>query len=326
MEYRRLGDAGMKVSAVALGGWINYGEGKVPQDAARQVVEAAHESGINYYDLADIYGHGKAEEQMGALLARYPRHTLVIATKVYWPMSEDPNDQGLSRKHIFESIDKSLKRLGTDYVDIYYCHRPDPETPILETARAMHDLIRMGKVLYWGTSEWSEQQLRTAYDLCRENMITPPQVEQPQFSMLYREPVESAILPLARGRGMGVVVWSPLAMGMLTGKYDQGIPQGSRFEKEDWAKQRFFNERNAEKVRRLKPIAGELGITRSQLAIAWILAQQGVSSAIIGATKPEQVRENVGAAGIHLTDDVMRRIEDVLSGGKASAAAARTQG
>ena len=325
MEYRRLGDAGIKVSAVALGGWINYGEGKMSQDAAQQVVEAAHESGVNMFDLADIYGHGKAEEQMGTLLARYPRHTLVIATKVFWPMSEDPNDQGLSRKHIFESIDKSLKRLGTDYVDIYYAHRPDPETPMLETARAMHDLIRLGKVLYWGTSEWSEQQLRDVYRLCVENALTPPQVEQPQFSMLYREPVETAILPLARGRGMGVVVWSPLAQGMLTGKYDQGVPQGSRFAREDWAKRRFFSEQNAEKVRQLKPIADELGITRAQLAIAWILAQQGVSSAIIGATKAEQVRENMAAADIHLSDDVLRRIEAVLSG-PASASTAHTQG
>lgn len=314
MQYRRQGDAGIKVSAIGLGGWINYGEGKMAQEAAGEVVEAAHEAGINYFDLADAYGRGSAEEQMGALLKHYPRHTLVIATKLFWPMSEDPNDQGLSRKHILESIDKSLVRLGTDYVDLYFCHRPDPETPILETARAMNDLIRMGKVLYWGTSEWTAEQIRTAYDLCKEYMLTPPQVEQPQFSILYREPVESQILPLARGRGFGVVVWSPLAMGMLTGKYDDGVPEGTRFQREDWAREQFLNEQNAEKVRRLKPIADELGITRSQLALTWILAHEGVSSAITGATRAEQVRENARAAEVTLSPEIMQRVEDMLAG------------
>ncbi|MFI5273168.1 MAG: aldo/keto reductase family protein [Ktedonobacterales bacterium] len=313
MDYRRLGDAGIKVSAVALGGWINYGEGKVPQESAREVVEAAHDAGINYFDLADVYGNGNAEEQMGALLSRYPRHTLVMATKVYFPMSDDPNDQGLSRKHIMESIDKSLRHLGTDYVDLYFCHRPDPETPILETARAMNDLIRQGKVLYWGTSLWSEEQLRTAYDLCKENDLTPPQVEQPRFSMLYREPVESTILPLARGRGMGVVVFSPLAQGMLTGKYDQGVPEGTRFQQEGWAREQNMTSANVTKVKRLKPIADELGITRGQLALAWILAHDGVSCAITGATRPEQVRDNARAAEVTLSADVMQRIEQALA-------------
>jgi voltage-dependent potassium channel beta subunit len=314
MHYRRLGDAGMKVSTIALGGWINYGEGKVAADEARRVVEHAYEQGINYFDLADVYGKGEAETQMGTLLKQYPRHTLVIATKVFWPMSDDINDHGLSRKHIFESIDKSLTRLGTDYVDIYFCHRPDPETPIEETVRAMDDLVRQGKVLYWGTSEWEADQIVAAYDLCERHGYYKPKVEQPQYSMLYRERVEQGILPATAPRHIGLVVWSPLAMGMLTGKYDDGIPEDSRFAREDWVRERFMNDTNAARVRNLKPIADELGITRSQLALAWALRHPSVSSVITGATRPAQVDENVGAAAVTLSADVVQAIERVLSG------------
>lgn len=312
MQYRRLGAAGMKVSTVALGGWINFGEGKVAQDTARGIVETAYDSGINFFDLADVYGNGGAEEQMGAILKQYPRHTLVISTKVFWPMSDDINDRGLSRKHILESIDKSLKRLQTDYVDIYFCHRPDPETPIRETAQAMHTLIEQGKVLYWGTSEWSGAQITEAYEVCDRYGWHLPRVEQPQYSMLYRERVEGEILPVTAPRGIGLVTWSPLAMGMLTGKYDAGIPEDTRFQREPWAKERYFNDQNAARVRRLKPIADELGISRSQLALAWVLRHPGMSSVIIGATRPEQVQENVGAAEVELSADVITRIDEIL--------------
>lgn len=312
MQYRRLGAAGMKVSTVALGGWINFGEGKVAQDTARGIVETAYDSGINFFDLADVYGNGGAEEQMGAILKQYPRHTLVISTKVFWPMSDDINDRGLSRKHILESIDKSLKRLQTDYVDIYFCHRPDPETPIRETAQAMHTLIEQGKVLYWGTSEWSGAQITEAYEVCDRYGWHLPRVEQPQYSMLYRERVEGEILPVTAPRGIGLVTWSPLAMGMLTGKYDAGIPEDTRFQREPWAKERYFNDQNAARVRRLKPVADELGISRSQLALAWVLRHPGVSSVIIGATRPEQVQENVGAAEVELSADVITRIDEIL--------------
>lgn len=312
MHYRRLGEAGMKVSAVSLGGWINYGEGKVDHEEARRVVETAYQNGINFFDLADIYGKGEAEKQMGAVLKNYPRHTLVIASKVFWPMSDDINDRGLSRKHIIESIDKTLQRLGTDYIDIYFCHRSDPETPVVETARAMNDLIQQGKVLYWGTSEWPSSRIVEAYEVCERYNLHPPRTEQPQYSMLYRQRVEEDILPVTEPRGIGLVVWSPLAMGMLTGKYDEGIPEDSRFARETWAQERFVNDVNRMKVRRLAPIANELGINRSQLALAWVLRQTGVSSVIIGATRTSQVEENVKAAEVDLPPDVIEAINTIL--------------
>ncbi len=313
MQYRRMGDTGMKISTISLGGWINFGEGKMADDTARRVVETAYEQGINFFDIADIYGIGGAEEQMGRVLAQYPRHTLVISTKVFWPMSHDVNDRGLSRKHIMESLDKSLKRLGTPYVDMYFCHRPDPETPIRETVMAMQTLIEHGRVLYWGTSEWSATQILEAYDLCDRYGWHLPKVEQPHYSMLKRQPVEGQILPVTAPRGIGLVVFSPLGMGMLTGKYDDGIPADSRFSREDWARKQFVNEGNAAKVRKLKPIADELGITRGQLALAWTLRHPTVSSAIIGATRPEQVVENAKAADIALSADVLARIEEALT-------------
>lgn len=313
MNYRHLGTAGLQVSTVALGGWINYGEGKVADDEARRVVERAYDLGINFYDLADIYGKGEAEKQMGQILQRYPRHTLVISTKVFWPMSDDINNRGLSRKHIMESIDRSLQNLGADYVDIYFCHRPDPETPILETARAMHTLIEQGKVLYWGTSEWPASQIAEAVALCERYLLHPPQVEQPQYSMVYRDRVEKQILPVTQPRGIGLVPFSPLAMGLLTGKYDDSIPDDSRFYREPWAKDRYINDANIERVRRLKPIADELGITRAQLALAWLLREPGVSSVITGATRVAQVEDNVGASEVELSAEILDQIEQALS-------------
>lgn len=303
----------MRVSAVSFGGWINWGEGKLAEDEARRIVLRAYELGINFFDLADIYGRGKAEEQMGQTLRQFPRHTLVISTKVFWPMSDDVNDRGLSRKHIVESIHRSLKRLGTDYVDLYFCHRPDPETPLLETARTMHDLVTQGKVLYWGTSEWSGAQIQAVLDICDKHNLVRPQTEQPQYSMLVRDVVENDVIPVAQPNGIGLVVWSPLAQGMLTGKYDDGIPsEGTRFSRETWLKDRYFTEANMKKVKRLKPIADELGLTRGQLALAWCLRQKSVSSVITGATKVAQLEENVKAAEVTLSDDVIARVEAIL--------------
>lgn len=312
MEYRRLGNAGMKVSAVSLGGWINFGEDKVAQDTAREVVETAYANGINFFDIADVYGKGGSETQMGEILGQYPRHTLVVSTKVFGPMSDDVNDRGLSRKHIMESIEKSLQRLKMDYIDIYFCHRPDPETPIRETARAMNDLIDQGKVHYWGTSEWEAHQIVEAYDICDKYGWHLPQTEQPQYSMLWRYRVERFILPATEPRGVGLVPWSPLAMGMLTGKYDDGVPEDSRFAREDWAMPRYLTDKTVDIVKGLKPIADDLGISRAQLALAWCLRQPGVSSVITGATKPQQVMDNVKAAEVKLSEDVVAQIDEIL--------------
>jgi voltage-dependent potassium channel beta subunit len=313
MQYRRLGDSGMKVSSVSIGGWINFGEGKMAEENAQAVVKAAYENGINFFDLADIYGRGEAEKQMGAILKQFPRHTLVISSKVFWDMSSDVNDRGLSRKHILESIDKTLARLQTEYIDIYFCHRADPETPMLETCRAMNDIITQGKVMYWGTSEWEGYQILEAYDICQAHGWHLPKTEQPQYSMLHRERVEKTVLPVTRSRGVGLVPWSPLAGGMLTGKYDDGIPTDSRFNREEWAKNRYMNESNIRKVKALKPIADELGITRGQLALAWCLRESGVSSVITGATRAEQVLENVKASDVKLTEEVIGKIEEILN-------------
>ena len=257
----------------------------------------------------------RLRKQMGSILKQYPRHTLVISSKVFGPMSDDVNDRGLSRKHIMESIDKSLERLGTDYLDIYFCHRPDENTPILETARAMNDIISAGKVHYWGTSEWTPAQVAEAYAVCEQHGLHKPKTEQPQYSMLHRKRVEETLLPVTRPRGIGLVPWSPLAMGMLTGKYDDGVPEDSRFGKEEWAKERIMTEENVEKVRQLKPIADDLGITRAQLALAWVLRDEGVSSVITGATKKSQVVDNAQAADVELSDDVVEQINEIIGMG-----------
>ena len=313
MKYRRLGDAGMQVSAVSIGGWINFGEDKVEKQKGREIIETAYESGINFFDIADIYGKGKSEQEMGEVLAQYDRYTLVVSSKVFWPMSDDINDRGLSRKHILESIEKTLDRLAMDYIDIYFCHRPDPNTPIRETAHAMHNIIEQGLVHYWGTSEWEASQIAEAYHICDKYGWHLPKTEQPQYSMLYRERVEDSILPTTEKLGIGLVPWSPLAMGMLTGKYDDGIPDDSRFGREEWAKKRFFTDENVEKVKALQPIADDLGITRAQLALAWVLRQDGVSSVITGATRPEQVKDNVQAAEVELSAEVVEQIEEILN-------------
>ena len=313
MEYRRLGDAGMKVSVVAIGGWINFEAGKIGEEATRAVIERAYELGVNFFDSADVYGRGSSERVMGDVLSQYERSTLVMSTKVFGEMSDDVNDRGLSRKHIFESIDKSLDRLQTDYIDIYFCHRPDPETPILETARAMNDLIQQGAVMYWGTSEWEADQIAEAVRICDKHNLHKPQTDQPQYSMLFRDRVEKQILPLTQPAGIGLVPWSPLAFGMLTGKYDDGVPADSRFAREEWAKKEMMTEANVRKVRNLKPVAERLGVTRAQLALGWLLRQPGVSSVITSATKVSQVEDNVGAAAIKLSEDDLKEIDAILA-------------
>lgn len=320
MHYRHVGKAGIQVSSVALGGWINFGASRMEGSTAQDIVKTAYDQGINYFDLADIYARGEAEQQMGAVLQQFPRHTLVIATKVFWPMSEDVNDRGLSRKHIMASVEGSLKRLGTDHIDLYFCHRADPTTPLDETIRAMDDLIHQGKILYWGTSEWSGEEIAAAYDLCQQHGWYAPIVEQPQYSLIYRQRVESEILPVTEPRGIGLVVWSPLGQGVLTGKYDNEAPANARFGKPAASpfaqeeRDEYLSAANISRVRNLKAVADDLGVTRSQLALAWVLRQPGVSSVITGATNASQVAENVKASDVTLTPDVLARIDAIMAG------------
>lgn len=312
MPYRSLGRCGAKVSAFGLGGWTTYGGSVTDERTVRDILRAAYEAGVNFFDIADIYAKGESERAMGKGLREFPRHELVISSKLFWPMSEDVNDRGLSRKHIFESVEKSLKRIGTDYLDIYFCHRFDAETPLEETARAMDDLVHQGKVLYWGTSEWSGEQLREVHGLCETRNLYRPQVEQPQYSLVERRKFEGDVREAAAELGMGLVVWSPLASGLLTGKYDAGIPAGSRLDKIAWLREGILTPDRVAQVKRFKQVADELGCSRAQLALAWAAAQPGVSSVITGATRVEQWTENLGALKLALQPATLKALDDLF--------------
>lgn len=309
MEYRPLGKCGTRVSVFGLGGWLTYGTSVKDQKTISAILGEAFQAGINFFDIADIYGKGEAEKAMGKVLRELPRHRLVISSKVFWPMSGDTNDRGLSRKHIFESVEKSLARIGTDYLDLYFCHRFDPDTPVEETVRAMDDLVRQGKVLYWGTSEWTGDQIREACRLADGRGLHRPQVEQPQYHLLERERFETDVRPAALEWGMGLVVWSPLASGVLTGKYDAGVPRGSRLEREGWLREKALTETNLGRVRRAKLLADELGCSRAQLALAWAARQPEVSSVILGASTLDQLHENLLALRVELPSEVLSRLD-----------------
>ena len=309
MDYRRLGRAGMKVSAVSLGAWLTYG-GSVEDDTAAQCIHSAIEHGVNFIDCADAYAGGHAEEVVGRIIKDYKRSDLVLSSKLYWPMSENVNDRGLSRKHIMESIDKTLKRFGTDYIDIYFCHRYDAETPVEEVVRAMDDLVHQGKVLYWGTSVWSAAQIEDAVGTARQYNCYLPQVEQPRYNMFDRH-IEPEIMPTAAKHGMGITVFSPLDQGILTGKYNDGVPAGSRASENERLRS-ALGEAQLAKVRRMTEIANDLGVTMAQLALAWILRRPEISSVITGASRPEQIAANVQAADLKLTEDVQAQIEGIL--------------
>jgi voltage-dependent potassium channel beta subunit len=313
MSYRRLGRAGIHVSALSLGGWTTFGSSITDASTAETIVRRAFDAGINFFDIADVYAKGEAERQMGAVLSQLPRQRLVISSKVFWPMSDDVNDRGLGRKHIMESVERSLRRIGTDYLDLYFCHRFDGDTPLEETMRAMDDLVRQGKVLYWGTSEWSGAQLREAHALADRRNLYAPIVEQPQYSLLAREKFERDVRPQAQSLGMGLVVWSPLASGVLTGKYDDGIPAGSRLDRIEWLREGFLQPRNMQRVRDFKVLADELGVSRTRLALAWALHQPGVSSVILGATSTAQLDENLGALDVPMTPELATRLAALFS-------------
>jgi voltage-dependent potassium channel beta subunit len=314
MEYRRLGRAGVKVSSIALGNWLTHG-GYVAEEAAAACVRRAYDLGINLFDTANAYNRGAAEEVLGRALRQYRRSSYVLATKLFWPMGDGPNDKGLSRKHIMEQCHASLHRLGVDYIDLYQCHRYDAETPIDETLRALDDLISQGKVLYAGVSEWTAVQIDDAVAFAREHNIDQVISSQPQYSMLYRV-IEHDVIPLCRREGIGQIVFSPLAQGVLTGKYKPGQapPADSRANAGDAANmiRRWLRDDVLEAVARLEPIARDHGISMGQLALAWVLRQPNVSSAIIGASRPQQIDDNVGAVGVTLDESTLQAIDEAV--------------
>jgi voltage-dependent potassium channel beta subunit len=314
MEYRHLGRSGLMVSEIAYGNWITHGS-QVEEDAARACVSAALDEGITTFDTADVYAGTRAEAVLGKALHGIRRESLEICTKVFWPTGSGRNDRGLSRKHITESAHASLQRLGTDYIDLYQAHRFDHETPLEETLRAFDDLVRQGKVLYIGVSEWRAEEIAAALKIAAEMGLDRIVSNQPQYNMVWRV-IESEIVPLSQQEGIGQIVWSPIGQGVLTGKYLPGAapPAASRATDESGSRfiSRFLNDDLLTRVQQLKPVAERAGLTMAQLAVAWTLQNPNVSAAIIGATRPEQVRDNVGAAGVRLDGEVLRQIDEIL--------------
>ncbi len=314
MHYRRLGRSGLKVSEISLGAWITFGN-QIDEQRAIDLVHAAYDEGINFFDNADMYANGQAETVMGKAIHTLPREALVLSSKVFWPTMPGPNGRGLSRKHITESVNASLRRLETDYLDLYYCHRFDPDTPVEEIVRTMNNLIQQGKVLYWGTSEWEGSQVMQAIGIARQYNLIPPLMEQPQYNLFHRQRVEVELAPIAREFGLGLTTYSPLFNGVLSGKYNESIPEGSRATLSDmaWLRDELTPERVAI-VRELTELAQQIELTMAQLAIAWILRRKEVSSVITGATSLEQLDENVSASQYvdRLGDDMLERIEQII--------------
>jgi aryl-alcohol dehydrogenase-like predicted oxidoreductase len=323
VRYRRLGSSELQVSEISLGTWLTYGVG-VENDAARACLDRAFDLGMNLIDTSNVYGRGAAEEFLGDALSKRPRDSYVLATKLFFPMDDTGRNQGLSRAQVFKQIDNSLRRLRTDYVDLYQCHRYDPSTPLEETMEALTAVVRQGKVRYLGFSEWTAPQIKASLDL------SPPNEKfvssQPQYSLLWRVP-ESEVIPLCAANGISQIVWSPLGQGVLTGKYKPGAPPpaDTRMSSETmgWAMDRFRDDDVLEAAQRLRPIADGLEITMAQLALAWVLREPNVASAIIGASRPEQVEDNAAASGIELDAETLRAIDeavaDVVVGGRVAA-------
>jgi voltage-dependent potassium channel beta subunit len=315
MQYRRLGEAGIKLSEIGLGGWLTFGNA-VDLEQARVVMNAAFDVGINFYDTADVYSGGKCEEAWGEILQHRRRSSYVLASKVFFPADEGPNDRGLSRKHIFEQCNASLRRLKTDYLDIYQCHRFDESVPLEETVRAMDDLLRQGKILYWGFSEWPADKIRQCLELCGDR-FDQPRSSQPQYSLLKRQ-VEAEVLPTCKRAGIGQIVWSPLAQGILTGKYKPGQPFPADSRAKDNRQNHFIkpalqNQDLLAKVQKLAPIAQDYSCSMAQLCLAWVLQHEEITSCIIGATKAKQVQENAEASGMKLSPETVRRMEEIVT-------------
>jgi voltage-dependent potassium channel beta subunit len=319
MEYRRLGRAGLKLSALSYGSWVTF-RYQMGDEAAVECLKVAYDAGVNFFDNAEVYAAGDSERIMGRALKKlgWGRDTYCVSSKAYWG-GDRPTQRGLSRKHLHDACHAALERLQLDYLDLFFCHRPDLETPIEETARAMHDLVRQGKVLYWGTSEWSAQQIQQAHGLARQHGMTPPTMEQPQYNMFVRDRFEREYHRLYSEVGLGTTVWSPLASGVLTGKYKDGIPEGSRMSLPDyrWLRSRIESPEgraNVRKAAELEGVTQRLGVSLAQLAIAWCLKNASVSTVILGASSPGQLEENLQSLALVelLTDDVMEQIEGVL--------------
>jgi voltage-dependent potassium channel beta subunit len=317
MQYRRLGQAGIKVSALSYGSWLTFGS----QQAVEQSVEcmgAAYEAGVNFFDNAEVYAGGESEKVMGEALRElgWPRHSYLVSTKFFWGIHRDTVNQffTLNRKYLLEAIDNSLERLGLDYVDLVFCHRPDPETPIEETVWAMSDMVSSGKALYWGTSEWSADEIRAAWEVAERHHLRKPVVEQPEYNLFNRSKVEKEYTRLYEDIGLGLTTWSPLASGLLTGKYLNGIPEGSRAENVDWLQEMLTDADANAKVQELKAIADDIGCTLAQLAVAWTVSNPNVSTVMLGASRVEQIHENLQALDVlaELTDERMGQIEAIF--------------
>lgn len=322
MEYRRLGSSGLKVSALSFGSWVTF-DTQLQVDAAKKCMVAAYDAGVNFFDNAEAYAKGKSEIIMGEVLKQngWRRDSYIVSSKVFFGSTDErkPNQTGLSRKHIVEACDQALERLQLDYLDLYFCHRPDPEAPIEEVVWTMTNLILQGKILYWGTSEWSAQEIMQAHSVARQYNLIPPTMEQPQYNMLHRTRVEKEYARLYAEIGLGTTIWSPLASGLLTGKYNDGVPEDSRLGLPgyEWLRDALLGEdgdKRLETVRQLGAVANDLGVPMSQMGLAWCLKNPNISTVITGASRESQVKSNMGAMDVlpRLTDDVMERIGFIL--------------
>jgi len=319
MNYRRLGRAGVKVSELSFGSWVTYGN-QMGEAAARECMAAAYDAGVNFFDNAEVYAKGQAESLMGEALRKlgWRRSSYLVSTKFYWGLHDGPNEKNtLNRKYLMQAIDGSLGRLGLDYVDLVFCHRPDPDTPVEEVVRAMHDMIAAGKALYWGTSEWSAGEIAAAWEIAERHHLHKPAMEQPQYNLFHRERVEKEYARLYADYGIGTTTWSPLASGLLTGKYNEGVPADSRaaLKGYEWLSERVLDADKLRRVRALGPMAQELGCTLAQLALAWCLKNPHVSTVITGASRPAQVTENMKALDVvpKLGAEVMARIDAIAN-------------
>lgn len=326
MEYRRLGSSGLQLSALSFGSWVTFAN-QVDDDKGESMMRLAYEAGVNFFDNAEIYANGESEKMMGRVLKKlgWGRDTYCVSSKVFWGGGR-PTQRGLSRKHVHDACHAALARLQVDYLDLFFCHRPDLDTPVEETVRAMSDLVTQGKVLYWGTSEWPADRIAAAHGIARERGLVPPTMEQPQYHMLERDKVEREFASLYESIGLGTTIWSPLASGILTGKYRDGAPKGTRIDLDGygWLREQFESADGKAKIAKaaaLEPVAAELGVSLARLAIAWCLANPHVSTVILGASRPEQLEENLSALDLvgQLTPDVMERIDGILGNRPAPA-------